>query len=80
MAEQLGVDEKGVEVTKEVALDATVPLAAPWDPSKDKKDTRMEIVLASLPIPAKGESKGAYQGSSEAATQQPPGKIVIKKK
>ena len=29
MAEQLGADENGVEVTKEVALDATVPLAAP---------------------------------------------------
>ena len=44
----------------------------------------MEIVLASLPIPAKGDSKGADQGSSEAAAQQtkapPLGKIVIKKK
>ena len=44
----------------------------------------MEIVLASLPISAKGDSKGADQGSSEDATQQtkapPLGKIVIKKK
>ena len=44
----------------------------------------MEIVLASLPISAKGDSKGADQGSLEAAAQQtkvfPPGKIVIKKK
>ena len=77
-------------MTKEVALNATVPPATPQDrpptppPPKDKKDTIMEIVLASLPISAKGDSKGADQGSLEAAAQQtkvfPPGKIVIKKK
>ena len=67
MAKQTRVDENGAEVTKEAAHDATVPLAAPQDPSKDKEDTRMEIVLASLPILAKGESKGADQGSSEVA-------------
>ena len=83
MVEQTGVDKKGAKVTKEVALDAIVPPAAPQDPSKDKEDTRMEIFLASLPIPAKGDSKGVDQGSSEATAQQtkapPPGKIVIKK-
>ena len=67
MVEQTGADEKGAEVTKEVALDATALSATPQDPSKDKKDTRMEIVLASLSIPAKVDSKGANQGSSEAA-------------
>ena len=44
----------------------------------------MEIVLATLPIPAKGDLKGTDQRSSEATTQQskapPQGKIVIKKK
>ena len=84
MAEQPRADEKGAKVTKEISLDATVPPTTPQDPSKDKKDTIMEIVLASLPISAKGDSKGADQGSSEAATQQtkalPLLKIVIKKK
>ena len=82
MTEQPKANEKGAEMTKEVTLDATVPLAAPQDPSKDKEDTIMEIVLASLLIPAKGDSKGADQG--KAAAQQtkapPPGiKIIIKK-
>ena len=84
MVKQLKADEKGVEMTKEVTLDATMPPAAPQDPSKDEEDTIMEIALASLPISAKGDSKGANQGSSEAAAQQtkapPPGKIIIKKK
>ena len=71
-------------MTKEVTLDATVPPTTPQDPSKDKEDTIMEIVLASLPIPAKGDSKGPNQGSLEVAAQHtkapPPGKIIIKKK
>ena len=72
-------------MTKEVALNATVPQLLPrTPPPQDKKDAIMEIVLASLPISAKGDSKGADQGSLEAAAQQtkvfPPGKIVIKKK
>ena len=84
MVKQPKADEKGAEMTKEVTLDATMPPAAPQDPSKDEEDTIMEIALASLPIPAKGDSKGANQGSSEATAQQtkapPPGKIIIKKK
>jgi len=44
----------------------------------------MEIVLASLLVPAKGDPKGTELGSSEAAVQQskaaPKGKIIIKKK
>ena len=44
----------------------------------------MEIVLATLPLPAKGDPKGIDQGSLEAAVPQskapPLGKIVIKKK
>ena len=56
-------------MTKEVTLDATVPPTTPQDPSKDKEDTIMEIFLASLPILAKGDSKGAYQVSSKTVAQ-----------
>ena len=83
VAKQPGMNEKEIKVTKEVAPDATKPSATPQDSSKDKKASRMEIVLVSLPIPAKGDFKGADQGSSEATVQQskapPQGKIVIKK-
>ena len=78
------MNEKEPEVTKEVAPDATKPPAAPQDSSKDKEASRMEIILASLLIPAKSDFKGANQGSSEVAVQQskvpPQGKIVIRKK
>ena len=45
----------------------------------------MEIVLATLPLPAKGDLKSKDAGSSEAALSQstkapPKEKIVIKKK
>ena len=66
MAKQPKASEKEFETNKEVALDTNVPLAVPQNPSKDKEDTKMEIVLTSLPIPAKDDSKGADQGSSEA--------------
>ena len=59
-----------------------MPPAVPQDPSKDKEDTIMEIVLASLPILAKGDSKGIDQGSSEAAAQQtkaPPLRKIVTK-
>ena len=82
MAKQPRVNEKETEVTKEVAPSANMPPAAPQDPTKDKEASKMEIVLASLPIPAKG--KEVDQGSLEAIVQQskapPQGKIVIKKK
>ena len=84
VAEQPGVNGKEAEVTKGVAPDATKPPAAPQDPTKDKEAPRIEIVLATLPLPTKGDSKGTGQGSSEAAIPQsqalPHGKIVIKKK
>ena len=67
VSEQPGVNERETEMTKELALDTTKPLAAPQDPTKDKKVSRMEIFLASLPILAKGDPKGVEQGSSEAA-------------
>ena len=44
----------------------------------------MKFVLATLPIPSKGDPKGTGQGSLEAIVPQsqtpPHGKIVIKKK
>ena len=67
VAEQLGVNEKETEVIKGMAPDAIKPSIAPQDPTKDKKAPRMKIVLASLPVPAKGDPKGIDQGSSEAA-------------
>ena len=57
VAEQLKVNEKRAEVKKEVALDVTKPPVDNRDSSKEKEGSKMEIVLASLPIPAKGDSK-----------------------
>ena len=79
-----GVNGKEAEVTKGVAPGDTKPLADPHDPIKDNEAPRMEIVLATLPLPAKGDPKGTGQGSLEAVVPQsqapPQGKIVIKKK
>ena len=64
--------------------DVIKPPAVSEDPTKDSEAPRMEIVLATLSIPAKGDPKGTDQRSSEVAAQQPEapphGKIVIKKK
>ena len=70
MVEQLRANGEEAEVTKGVATDATKPSAASQDPIKENEASRMEIILASLPIPAKGDSIGADQGSLEAAVQQ----------
>ena len=82
VAKQPGVNEKEAEVTKGVLPDATKPSVVPQDPTKDNEASKMEIVLATLPIPAKGNPKGTNQGSSDAVAQQPKappyGKIVIK--
>ena len=85
-AEQLGVVVKEVDTIKGVAPDDTKPLTVPQDPLKEKEvPPKMEIILATLPMPAKGDLKGKDQGSSEAALSQsskasPKDKIVIKKK
>ena len=68
LAKQPKASEKEVEMNKEVAFDTNMPPVVPQDPSKDKEDTKMEIVLASLPIPTKGDSQGVDQWSSEVAT------------
>ena len=55
-------------MTKGMAPNATKPPAAPQDPFKEKKvPPRMEIVLATLLVLAKGDLKGKDQGSLEAA-------------
>ena len=64
---------------------ATKPPTTPQDPPKEKEvPSSMEIVLASLPLPAKGDLKSKDSRSSEAALSQsikgpPKEKIVIKK-
>ena len=69
-----------------MAHDATKPSAAPQDPPKVKEvPFKMEISLAILPVPAKGDLKGKGPKSSEAAltesTKAPTKeKIVIKNK
>ena len=61
-AEQLGFAEKEADMTKGVAPDATKPSTALQDPSKEKEvPPRMEIVLATLPMPTKGDPKGKDQ-------------------
>ena len=76
--------EKEAKMTKGVTPDATMPPATPQDPIKDKEAFRMEIVLATLPLLAKGDPKGKDQGSLEVVVSQskapPKEKIVIKKK
>ena len=85
-AKQPGVVEKETDTTNGVAHDATKPSTAPQDPPKVKEvPFKMEIALAILPVPAKGDLKGKGPKSSEAtltqSTKAPTkDKIVIKKK
>ena len=58
VAEQSGVTRKEAEITKGVTPKVTKPPTAPQDPIKDNEASRMEIVLATLPLPAKGDPKG----------------------
>ena len=58
VAKQLGVNEKEAEVTKGVPADVIKPPAVPEDPTKDNETSKMEIVLVTLPILAKGNLKG----------------------
>ena len=85
-AQQHKVVEKEANANKGVATDATKPLAVPQDPPKEKEvPSTMEVVLATLPLPAQGDLKSKDLESSDAAlshtTKGPPKeKIVIKKK
>ena len=70
--EQVKAAEKEKDTTKGVALEATKPPAAPKDPSKDKEVTQsLEIVLATLPIPTREDSKSKGPVSTTAATAKP---------
>ena len=58
VAEQSGVTRKEAEITKGVTPNVIKPPTAPQDPIKDNEASGMEIVLATLPLPAKGDPKG----------------------
>ena len=85
MAGQADPVDKDKEVSKEVTLETTKPSDAPKDSSKEGVGSQnMELVLATLSIPAKEYPKGKSLGSSATATSQPPktpkDKLVIKMK
>ena len=69
-----------------MAPDATKPPAGPKDQPKEKKvPSSMDIVLATLPLLAKGDLKRKDSKSSKVALSQPTKgppkeKIVVKKK
>ena len=70
-AEQPVVVEKKADTTKEVAPDATKPSVVPQDPHKEKEvPPRLEIVLATLPMPAKGDLQGKGPKALEATLSQ----------
>ena len=86
VAKQPGVVEKETNTSKGVAPDATKPLVAPQDLPKEKEvPTKMVIVLATLPVLAKGDLTGKGLKASEVALTQSTKvlakeKIVIKRK
>ena len=85
MAEQADQADKVKEVSKEVATEITKPSDVPKDSSKEGVGPQsMELVLATLPIPAKEDPKGKDTTSSAATTTQPTktpkDKFVIKMK
>ena len=64
----LGLLKKRQTRPREWPPDATKPLTVPQDPFKEKEvPPKMEIVLATLLVLAKGDFKGKDQGSSMAA-------------
>ena len=85
-AEQAGIAEKEKEKPKEVTPETTKPSAAPKDSSEEGVVSQShEMVLATIPIPTKEESKGKGPTSSAAVTAQPTktptkDKLVIKMK
>ena len=70
VAKQPRANGKVTEVSKGVASDATKPPTIPQDPNKDKEAPRMELVLATLSLPAKGDPKGTGQESLKATVPQ----------
>ena len=69
VVKQSGVVEKEVNTTRGVAPDATKPPTASQDlPVKKKVPTRMEIVLATLLVPTKGDLASKGPKALEAAS------------
>ena len=69
VVEQADSTDKEKEVSKEVAPEMTKPSDVPKDSSKERVDSQnIELVLATLPIPAKEDPKGKGLTSSVAAT------------
>ena len=59
--------EKKKDTSKGVVPDTTKPLGTPKDPSKGRETPQhLEIVLATLPMPAKEDSKGKGSTSTTA--------------
>lgn len=66
--EQAKATEKEKESSKGVVLETTKPLVAPKDPSKGKESSKdLEIILATLPLPAKKDLKG--KGPTSTTTE-----------
>lgn len=66
--EQAKATEKEKESSKGVVLENTKPLVAPKDPSKGKESSKdLEIILATLPLPAKEDPKG--KGPTSTTTE-----------
>ena len=84
-AQPIRVAKKETDATKGVAPDAIKPSVAPQDLSQEKEASpKMEIVLATLSMLAKGDFEGKGPEASEAALTQSTKtpakeKIVIKK-
>ncbi|KAL0000073.1 hypothetical protein SO802_019675 [Lithocarpus litseifolius] len=71
-AEQAGAVEKAKDTTKGVVPEATKPLAAPKDPLRIKTPPQsLEIVLGTLPMFTKEDSKGKGPTSTTVATAKP---------
>ena len=84
-AEQVEDTSKTGEINKDVVQGSGLPLIAPKDPSKEKETSQsMELVLATLTVPPKEDTKDKAKVSSMAANTQPPKdskeKLVIKMK
>ena len=85
-AEHPKVIEKEKNANQGVAPNAMKPLAVTPDlPVKKEAPKKMEVVLATLPLPAKADPVSKGPKASEAASTQPihsppKDKIVIKKK
>ena len=86
VAEQPRATEKEKNANQGVAFNAAKPLTTTQNPIVEKEaPKKMEIVLATLPLPAKVDPPSKGPEASKATSTQPnkapsQGKLVIKKK